>query len=403
MRNRSLIFAVAAALLWLSAPAPAEAGFFTLLKGAAKVGSAAAKGGRAATAAGKAGSAAAKGATLAKGATVVGKGASVLGAAVAAERVFANVALDARRVGLFVTREGDAAAPLFRVVTPEGDEAVYGAEAFQRYLGDLDELAKGVPDAGVDLYVDPSALDDVSWLVSRGADDVAEGASGTRRMFLADTDGASLPLRDGDLGVELAVADGVWVRSGDRGLSRLFDVAQTAFSAGDLWLVDPSCRDHVDRDTLVRSVAATPAGRPVVVVGEASPDDDVLIAAANEAGVDLVVLGLAGVCDPEGVVVDPIVARAAALVSQPGKLGDLWALAAGGEGVLVPADGLGVDLRLPLGRVVRGAPPLSLGALAVVGGVLLGMFMTAVGALVIVVKRASAPRVRPQGPGGALP
>jgi hypothetical protein len=178
--RRLLVLAVTLALV--AAPS-AEAGPFSILKGAAKL-SKLAKVGKVAKL-GKVG-ALGKAGALGKGGVLAAKGGMMLTAAVAAERVFASVADDGARVAMFVTREGDDA---FRVITRGGGDEVMSGAQLKTHLGELDEMAHAAPEAGVDVFLDPAL-----------AADVPTGVGAKTKWFAANPEGKSWEIVAGTQG-----------------------------------------------------------------------------------------------------------------------------------------------------------------------------------------------------------
>jgi len=284
--------------------APAEAGIGSLLRAVSKVG-------------GKAGTVGAKGAKLGKGGAAL-KGAGALGAVVASERVFLHVADDVGRIGVFVADDGAGA---LKVVMRGGDEAAHSVDSFGRLVDDLDGMGGALDGAGVDVFVDASAIGRL--------DSLAVGKN--TRLFLANTDGASWPIRRAAGGaVDVGVADRIWVRVGAHVADVALDVALRVATMplhGDepRAVVDPDCDGST---TVGEAIASAEPGETLLLVGEASDlDDAALVELAMAHGVDVVLLGLAEVC-PAGEPDAPQLGVVLARMAETHTLGELWAVAA---------------------------------------------------------------------------
>jgi len=296
---RRLVPVLLASLLVVPAVS-AEAGIGTLLRAAAKVGSAGAKVGKV----GKLGKA---GAVL--------KGAKFLGVGVAAERVFLH-ADDIGRVGVFVADDGSGA---LKVVMKGGDEVAHSADSFKGLVGELDEMAKVADDAGVDVFIDESAL--------ARLDDLAVGDN--TRLFLANTDGPSWPIRQAANGAaEVGVAKGTWLKVGAHLADLSLDLALRLSSlpldgTETRAVVDPDCDGAV---TAEEAVDGAEPGDLVLLVGEPAETAE-LVALAEAHGVDVVLLGLADVCPP-GEPSPPELTDLLTRMASTRTLGELWAVAA---------------------------------------------------------------------------
>jgi hypothetical protein len=233
------------------------------------------------------------------------KGAGKLGALVAAERVFAHVADDAARVPVFVTRSDDG----FRVVMAGGDEVAHDASSLKTFTADLDAMAGASDEAGVDLYVDRSALGDLAGL----------SLTENTRIFLANTDGPSLPLRTlGDGGVEAAAAPGLWLRTDRIAFDLAVEVAQQAVSVSEV--LAPAGCGGVDPKAAIDAAAE---GDLLVVLDDVDPADrEAWLAYASAHGVDLVVLGIAEVC--AGDALSPTAAATAERAARATTVAEVW-------------------------------------------------------------------------------
>jgi len=263
----------------LVAPAPADAGLLSGLAKLAKVGAKAGKAGKVA----KLGSAV--------------KGAKFLGAAVAAERVFAHSARSGSRVGVFVAEEGGA----LRVITAVGDDSMESVGGVNRIVGEFDEMAGATTDAGVDLYVDPSALSRLSELK----------IGKNTKLFLANTDGPSFPLRhvSGSL-PEVGVGPDAWLRLAESGLELGFRLASQPWRSSSeqtLGLLPEGCgTETTSLDTEELREELQGGAGDVLIVAER--DGDVLrgpggtipvaeiLELAERHGIDAVVLGIDDAC-----------------------------------------------------------------------------------------------------------
>lgn len=316
--------------LWLVwADAPADAGLGSLVRAAAKIGSSA----------GKAGGAAVKGAGAAAKGGAAFKGASALGAAVAAERVFAHTADDAARMGVYVASSDDG----LRVVLEGGDELSHTPASFSRFVDDLDEMARVSDDAGVDVYVDADALPHLASL---------ELGPNTR-LFLANTDGPSIPLRVAADGMAEVGTKRTWLRPGRVLDDVALELLEAAVDLADdrldrpvrLVVTDPDCGPVPGA---LAAPAAARAGELVVVLGPFAGD--------VPPGVDVVVPGIDDPCPAAGGgAIDALRAR----VLAASTVEDLWTLGA------VDAAPVLAEVRLEGSRlVVRGAGLLGTHVLA---------------------------------------
>lgn len=324
---------VVAVCLSLSlAPRPAQAWVGALIKAAAKVGSVGAKAGARAGAVGakagaKAGAVGAKAGAAGAKAGVALKGASVLGTTVAAERVFLSMADDVGRVGVFVADDGAGA---LSVVMRGGDEATHSASSLQRLIGDLDEMARVADDAGVDVFVDPSALGRL--------DTLAPGAN--TRLFLANTEGPSWPIRAGAVHPEIGVGSRAWLSVDPVARVALDATLKLATSpltspVGQVLALDADCAEAaipsvVGADRLSTAVEAAQPGETVLVLTDAPlPHDQVVVALALTHGIDLVVLGVDDVCVPAAEHAAGAAHPVEALLAQIHEartLGELWSV-----------------------------------------------------------------------------
>jgi len=305
--------AAVAVPLALAAP-PAQAGLGSLLKAAAKLG--------------RAGKVGAKGGSLAKGGAAL-KGASLLGAGAAAERVFLHAADDVGRVGVFVADAGDDAV---KVVLRGGEEASHSVDSMRGLVRDLDEMARLSPDAGVDVFLDPNAL--------RHLDDLPAGEN--TRLFLANTDGPSWPVRRAEGGVAhvgVGPGDGAggraWLRMGpsvaDLGLELALRLSSAPVVTGATRsaAVDADCGEATSPPVAATAAEALQASQPgdTVVLFAESPEQHAADAAelAERHGIDLVILGLAEVC-PAGQPAPPSLTAVLQRVLATQTLGELWAV-----------------------------------------------------------------------------
>lgn len=324
MRRTLLLLPLALALA-----APAQAGIFTVLKGAAKLGSLAGKAGKTA-----------KLAKLGKGAALL-KGAGKVSAVVAAERVFAQAARHADAIPIYVTRADDLGG--LKVVMEGGDELAHTPGSLQRFTAELDTMADASEAARVDVYVDASAAGDVA--------DLALGPN--TRLWLANVDGPSLPMRAAADGApEVRVAGDLWFRLGTEALEQVVGFAPQLADA-QVTYAGP-CGHDAPLD------AASGAGT-LVVLDDLDPSEHALWRAEAEArGIDLVVLGLEGVCDGDRPLAEA--AATAEAARRAATLGDLWALA--GSGVPPTARWTGDALTLEAGPHLMAFHPLGDDAVA---------------------------------------
>ena len=250
----------------------------------------------------KAAGAASKGATAAKASAAL-KGASHLGALVAAERVLAHVADDAARVPLFVSKADDG---LHLVIA--GEEVVHDAAGLRRVVDDLDAMASGSDGAGIDVYLDASALE--------SAHDLALGPR--VRLFLADVDGPSVPLRLEGGVAAVSPARGVWLDVGSTLADAVLEVATSD-------LVRPP--EVFGCEGAPAPSAGDLDGQVYVVLdGLSDAERAEWEQYADAHGVDLVVLGLSGVCEGGQLTPAGVAARQQALAATTHAA--LWSLAA---------------------------------------------------------------------------
>jgi hypothetical protein len=258
-----------------------------------------------------------KGAKLAKGASVL-KGAKVLGAGVAAERVFAHGASSGARLGVFVADDGAGA---IKLVMKGGDAVSETPASLRKTLADLDEMASATPDAGVDVFVDPSMVRRLGEL------DVGPNT----RLFLANTEGASTPLRKAGDGVQLGVGrDGsrFWVNVTSEVLQQTVGLMGQRTGGTTVVVTDPDCEGQLGNVRVDSDLHDALEGQEgtVVVITESPLSPMELRKLASEHGLDLVQLGLAEVCAPA-------VAAPATLTDLIDRallaptVGDLWTLA----------------------------------------------------------------------------
>lgn len=286
--------AVAVVVAGLALAPPAHAGILSALSALSKVA-------RVAGSAGKA----AKLTKLAKGSAIL-KGAGKLTAVVAAERVFAHAARSGSRVPLYVTKADDG----LRVVMGSGDELAHTRDSLGALTRDLDTMAAGSAEAGVDVFLDASVAGELG--------DLAVGPH--TRVWLANLDGPSLPLRAGTVPgtTEVAVARNTWVRFGtDVGDAAL----QVATSVPDVTVtVSGPCGASPDE-----ALAEADAGDTVLLLSHLDePAWAAWRADALDRGIDLVVLGLDEVCD--GVQPSEQAHTLAEAATRAPTTGDLWTL-----------------------------------------------------------------------------
>ncbi|MBX2801262.1 MAG: hypothetical protein KTR31_26530 [Myxococcales bacterium] len=309
MVRRTLGCLVVLVAMALAAP-PAEAGIGGLIRAAVKAG-------------GKAGSkAGAKAGTKAGavGAKAGAKGAAAAGTAVAAQGVFAGSVDDVGRLGVYVADKGDGT---FSAITRAGDDLAAGSDDIARTF---DDVANAADDIELDVFVDRSAvgrLDDL---------DVGEGT----RLYLADADGGSLPLRRGMDGPEVELDEGLWMDLAKEAGWATFDLAvevgqQSAGLIDTVWPIDPDCDDDGVQASLGAALSeAAPAQTVVAVTAQPTPDGATVRALAKEAGVDLVVLQVSEVCGVDGQVsaeTSEVIARVHAAESRA----DLWSANRGSD------------------------------------------------------------------------
>lgn len=307
MRRRLPWLVLPAALLFT--PPAAHAGPGAILKGLAKLGKAGAK-------AGKAGK-------LAKG-TAALKGAKTLGAVGAAEAVFRHTPTSGARVGLFVADDGAGA---LKVVTESGEQLSHSADELGRMVDDLDQMAKVTPEAGVDLFVDPDALHRLG--------DLKLGEN--TRLFLANVDGRSLPIRHvASGGHEIALAvDGTgagrfWLRLTTEAAEVALRLAMAPDDQARLVVADGECAPMAGVDEVASDPSALlhDADATVVLLTETEPSA-VLMADAQRVGVDLVAIHLDVCVDASEPVPQAMAAIGRKQAAQ--TVADHWALAANAE------------------------------------------------------------------------
>lgn len=283
--------------------APAHAGIFSLLSGAAKLGKLAGK-------AGKAGK-------LAKGASVL-KGAGKLSALVAAERVFAHTARNANRVPVFVTKADDG----LKVVLASGDELAHTPGSLQRFTRELDEMAQLSDEAGVDLYLDASVADDLAQLP----------LGPNTHVYLANIDGPSLPLRAVEGVTQAKVGNNLWLRLGSEALERAVLLAASPPVEVEVVTSGPCGVEPLE------AMQQAAPGQTVVVLDDLDVTDRAAwVAYASAHQLDLVVLGLDEVCTADTPA--PAAQQAASRVSQAPTWADVWALAQGDLPEVAMVDG----------------------------------------------------------------
>ncbi|HHO49528.1 MAG TPA: hypothetical protein ENK18_01345 [Deltaproteobacteria bacterium] len=243
--------------------------------------------------------------------------------------MFLSMADDVGRIGVYVADDGAGA---LSVVMRGGDEATHSAASLRGLISDLDEMAKVADDAGVDVFVDPNALGRL--------DALATGPN--TRLFLANTEGPSWPIRAGAVHPELGVGPRAWLEVGRLERSALELVLQLASGplispSGPIRVLDADCGGATDPALSELSVAThldeivggAQPGEVVWVLAEADPAPGEVAQLARDHGIDLVVLGIGEVCLPDHAV-DQGLAPTLEEVHGARTLGQLWSVGRGG-------------------------------------------------------------------------